>query len=389
MLWIIPGCDCFEFDLIYMCGLSGRNLMNILIVAGSNSAFNQIRPEFEMFIGLMNRGHNITIVIGRGSVYVPRLKELGIKLLHCYPVRKICLKSIKALRHELSTNHYDIVYATTSRTIPNAAFAAIGFPVKVVAYRGTTGGLYRHDPTAYLTILHPRVDGVICVSDAVRNDVLQRVWKGKDRVVTIYKGHNIDWYNNKPADLSEFGITAEDFVLICAVNVRPSKGIDIMLEAANELAHLENLHLLLIGNGMDTEPYSSLIAGNRMKNRIHATGFRHDAPELIAASDVLVQPSRSGEGLPRAVMESMGYGVPPVVTDTGGSAEVVHDGVNGFVIPTEDANAIADRVLRLYNNPQLVKSMSAACRLTIEQEVSAEATVDKYSDYFEALLADN
>ena len=233
--------------------------MNILILGGSNSAFNQIRPEFEVFIRLMNRGHNITIVIGKNSVYVPRLKKLGIKLLHCYPAKKICLKSITVLRREFRRNHYDIVYANTSKTIPNAAFAAIGFPVKVIAYRGTTGGLYRHDPTAYLTILHPRVDGVICVSEAVRQDVLKRVWKGKDRVVTIHKGHDIVWYNKKPTDLSEFGITPDDFVLICAVNVRPSKGIDIMLEAANELAHLDNLHLLLVGKGMDAEPYSSLI----------------------------------------------------------------------------------------------------------------------------------
>jgi glycosyltransferase involved in cell wall biosynthesis len=360
--------------------------MNILVMAGSNRAFNQIRPEFEMFIRLMKKGHNIAIVIGKESVYVPRLKKFGIKLLHCYPERKICLKTIKVLRQELRENHYDIIYATTSKTIPNAAFSAIGFPVKVVAYRGTTGGLYRHDPTAYLTILHPRVDGVVCVSEAVKKDVLKRVWKGKDRVVTIHKGHDIDWYNNKPADLSVFGITPDDFVLICAVNVRPSKGIDIMLEAANELAHLGNLHLLLVGEGMDLEPYSSLIANNRMKDRIHVTGFRTDAPELIAASDVLIQPSRSGEGLPRAVMESMGYGVPTVVTNTGGTAEVVRDGENGFVVPTEDSKAIVDRVIRLYDSPQLIKTMSVACRETIMNKMSTDATVDKYIHYFESLL---
>ena len=123
-----------------------------------------------------------------------------------------------------------------------------------------------------------------------------------------------------------------------------------------------------------------------MKDRIHAIGFRTDDPELIAASDVLVQSSRSGEGLPRAVMESMGYGVPPVVTDTGGTAEVVQDGKNGFVVPREDAKAIADRVLRLYDSPQLIETMSVACRETIEQEMSADITAEKYIAFFEELL---
>ena len=360
--------------------------MNILILAGSRSAFNQLRPEYETFIGMANAGHHITVVIHEDSPYVARLRERGIRTLPCYPEKKIDLAAIKALREELRTEQYDIIYATTSKTIPNAAFAAIGFPAKVVAYRGTTGGLKRHDPTAYLTILHPRVDGVICVSDAVRDDVIKRVWKNRDQVVTIHKGHNLDWYSAEPADLTEFGITDDDFVLICAVNVRPSKGIGVMLQAANQLAHLPNLHLILAGKGMDSEPYTGLIAKNLMRDRIHIAGFRTDAPELIAASDILIQPSISGEGLPRAVMEAMSYGTPVVITDTGGGKEVVEDGKSGFVVPVKDPDAIAERVEQLYRDPSLLKLFSINGRIRLEQEFSSSRTVEKYIDYFEQLL---
>jgi len=359
--------------------------LNILIAAGSRGALSQLRPEFESFIAMAERGHNVTIVIKPDSVYVPRLRELGIRMLDCYPDKKVDLKSIRALRAELRRTRYDIIYATTSKTIPNTAFAAIGFPVKLVAYRGTTGGLHRHDPTAYLTILHPRVDGVICVSEAVRQDVLRQVWKNRDQVVTIHKGHNLDWSSQSPADLGEFGIDAEDFVVICAVNARPSKGIDIMLEAANQLAHLGNLHLLLVGKGMDDEPYSTLIAGNRMRERIHVAGFRNNAPELIAASDVLVQPSRSGEGLPRAVMEAMGYGTPVIITDTGGGKEVVEDGVSGFVIPVEDPAAISRRVEQLYKDADLRRQLAESGKKNLQDRFSSVGTTDKYLAYFSAL----
>lgn len=359
--------------------------MNILIAAGSRGALSQLRPEFESFIAIAQRGHNVTIVIRPDSVYVPRLRKLGIRMLHCYPEKKIDLRAIRALRSELRANRYDIIYATTSRTIPNAAFAAIGIPVKVVAYRGTTGGLHRHDPTAYLTILHPRVDGVICVSEAVRQDVLKQVWKNRRQVVTIHKGHDIEWFSQPPADLGEFGIRPGDFVVICAVNARPSKGIDVMLDAANSLAHLGNLHLLLVGKGMDTEPYTSLIAGNQMRDRIHLAGFRQNAPQLIAASNVLVQPSRSGEGLPRAVMEAMGYGTPAIITDTGGGKEVVEDGVSGFIVPVEDATAIARRVEQLYNDPDLRRQLAENGRKCLEDRFSSARTTDKFITYLTAL----
>lgn len=359
--------------------------MNILIFTTSDGPINVIRPELEIFIGLAKRGHNVTVLTDENTEYAEIFKQNGVKVIDQQPKKKICKESIKVIRDELRREHYDIVYATNSKSIPNAAFACIGFPAKMVTYRGTTGGLYRHDPTAYLTHLHPRVNGVVCVSEAVREDVVKRVWGNKQNVVTIHKGHNLEWYNKPPADLSEFGINKNDFVLICAVNARPSKGIPVMIEAANHLADLQNIHLLLVGKNMDQ--YSDLISGNKMSERIHLLGYRFDAPELITASDILVQPSISGEGLPRALMEAMGYGTPSIITTVGGGKEVVENGVNGVIVPANDANAIAASVRELYHDPEKIKAISVACRDTIANQYSNERTVQLYIEYFERLLS--
>lgn len=340
-----------------------------------------------MFIGLTKRGHDISIVVKPDCLYVPRLKKLGIRVLHCYPTKKICLPAIKALRQELSTNAYDIFYANCSITIANAAFAAIGFPAKLVTYRGTVRGAYWHDPSNYLTIFNPRVDGIVCVAEAVRQYLLPKFTNRKTRLVTIHKGHDIAWYNKPPADLTEFGITDKDFPVACVANARPHKGVRYLLEAAKALSDIDNLHILLVGRNINVEPNLSLIGQSRMADRIHLAGFRHDAPELIAASKVLVLPSIGGEGLPRVVLESMGCGIPPIATDTAGTAEVVEDGRNGYVVPVEDPGAIADRVRHLYENPKLVASMSAECVKTIDNEMSVRIAIDRYIDFFEALLA--
>ncbi|HEY9052824.1 MAG TPA: glycosyltransferase family 4 protein [Gammaproteobacteria bacterium] len=360
--------------------------MNILVFGSTESSISSVRPEAEIYIDLSQRGHNLTIITHGNSAYAQRYREHGIEVIDYHPRHKISLKAIKLVRKLLTTRHFDILYATNSKTIPNAAFASIGLPVKLIAYRGTTSGLYRHDPSSYLTLLHPRLDGIICVSDAVRDIVASKVWGDSKSIVTIHKGHDLAWYDKPAADLSQFGITEGDFTAICVINARPHKGLSVMLEATEHLAHLDRLHLLLVGKNINTEPYTTLISNSKMKDRIHVTGYRQDAPELIAASDILVQPSISGEGLPRTVMEALGYGTPPVITTTGGGKEVIQDGINGFIVPVKDAKAIANRVTQLYNDPELVKKLSSQCRETLKTTFSLETTVDKYIKYFESMI---
>ncbi len=359
--------------------------LSLLVVTASNTAFNSLRPEAEIYIEMARRGHDVTMVTHADSEYGRRYAEQGIRVIDRHPDKKISLASIRAIRAELRSKPYDILFATSSKSIPNAAFAAIGIPVTLITYRGTTGGLYRHDPSAYLTHLHPRVNGIICVSNAVREDVLARVWKNHERIRMIHKGHDLAWYDKPPADLTEFGIEEGDFTAICAVNARPSKGIEVMIEAANELADIDNFQLLLAGKNMDQEPYTSLIQNNRMRDRIHVAGYRLDAPELIVASDVLVQPSVSGEGLPRAVMEAMAYGTPPIITTTGGGKEVVDDGVNGFVVPVRDPQAIASRLRQLHADRELLERMSQQCKQKLANELSLQRTVDHFIEFFEAV----
>jgi len=122
-----------------------------------------------------------------------------------------------------------------------------------------------------------------------------------------------------------------------------------------------------------------------MAERIHLTGFRHDAPEIIAACKILVLPSVR-DGFPRVILESMGYGVSPIVTNSGGCSEIVENGKNGFVIPVKDPKAIAESILRLYGDRELITEMSAECRNKIENEMSSRVTVDKYLVFFESLL---
>lgn len=363
--------------------MSEANKMKILICASYLHAWNSLRPEAAIFMEMVRQGHQVTIMTQGESEHVGKLKESGIKVIDAYPKSKICFQTIKKIRAELKAENYDICYAFNSKTIPNAAFACIGVDVKLVAYRGTTGGLYRHDPSAYLTQLHPRVDGIVCVSDAVRQDVVERVWKNKQNVVTIYKGHELDWYKVPPTERNSLELKEDDVVAITAAHVRPSKGISILLEATKYIT-APNFHLILAGSGF--EPHFQEMKESPISDRIHYIGHRTDIPSLMCMADFQVQPSVSGEGLPRTIIEAMANGTTSVVTTTGGGPELVDDGKTGFIVPTSDAKALGEAMNKLAQDKSRCLEMGEAAKQQLQNHFTSRVTVKKHLDFFNKLL---
>lgn len=264
----------------------------------------------------------------------------------------------------------------------------MGFDCKLIVYRGTTRGLKRRDPTSFLTVLHPRVDAVVTVSEAVSEAVRKKLYKNRDKVASIFKGHNIDWYTDEPADLSEFSIPADAFVAIAVARFRPSKGLRYLLEATYSLDDIKRFHLLVVGSGADEEPYTSLVNASPMAERIHITGRREDALRLTAAADVLVQASVDGEGLPRAIMEALAFGKPIISTTAGGAKEVLEEGRSGFIIPPADSGAIAGRLRALAEHPERIGAMAENCKDLVRTRLSHVRTAEAYEAFFESICAD-
>jgi len=93
-------------------------------------------------------------------------------------------------------------------------------------------------------------------------------------------------------------------------------------------------------------------------------------------------PTTKREGLCRAVLEANSYGVPAIVSDTGGNAELVKDGHSGIVVPPSKPQELADAILKLYNDRELCALYGknakerAVNKFNVEQGV--QATLDVY-----------
>ena len=361
--------------------------MKILVIPNRGRSFNAVRPEAECYISLAKAGHQLTIMTCDSNAYIDEYKKANINIILLKSLKKFSLAVIKQIHQYIKTHAIDIVYATESKGIPNAAFACIGTNAKMIAYRGTTGGLYKSDLSNYLCMFHPRINGVICVSKAVEKHVKPKVKKSiRQNIITIYKGHDLTWYQDDAVELNSLSAPSESFNIVCIGSPRPQKGMQYMLDAMKELSNINNVSLILIGDNFDCEPFISHIKATGMDDKIFQTGFRSDVPQIAKACDVLVLPSER-EGLPRVVLESLAVGTPVITSANEGAMEIIKDQVNGFVVPIGDGKAIAERIRFLYNNTEVLNRLSDNSIKTIENEMSHQKTIKAMESFFHGMLA--
>lgn len=362
-------------------------LIKVLFVGNYDIAVHNIRPEAEAIIGLKQQGLDVEVMTQGHCWYAKRMESFGIRIHDYTPPRKFSLEAIRRIRAVLKEGRHDVIHLFNNKAIVAGVFASIGLPTKVVTYRGQTGNIFWYDPTCYLTHLSPRVEKIVCVANAVRDD-LRRQMLNKNKPVTIYKGHDLAWYEETdPADLGEFGIPENAFVLGCVANNRPRKGVPVLLESTKFLPEDLPVHILLVGGGMDSPEIAALIDKSPMADRIHALGHRDDIPALISACSASVLPATKREGLPKTVIESMVYGIAPIVSATGGSPELVEHGVCGLVVPPSDPEALANAIVTMASDAERRDEWGRRSRERIRTHFNVRDSIMQHKALYEELVS--
>jgi glycosyltransferase involved in cell wall biosynthesis len=314
------------------------------------------------------------------------LAERGIRVERLRIRHRLDFPSAFALRRRLLEFRPEVIYAPGNSALSVALFASAGMRVARVAYRGTIGHLSRWDPAAWLTYLHPRVDRIWCVSNAVR-DYLRSLGLAPEKLAVIYKGHDLAWYAAPPTvSRADLGIPDGAFLAGFVGSVRQVKGVDVLLKAVAGLPHALRAYVLLAGEMRDPE-VARLVQTAPLRERVRATGFRADAASLMRLCDAFVMPSRAREGLPRAVLEAMAQGVPVVVSRVGGMPELVVDRDSGLVVPPSDPSALATALRTLAEHPDLRRRYGVRGKQRVATHFSIGRTIQQAAALFEAAAA--
>jgi glycosyltransferase involved in cell wall biosynthesis len=145
------------------------------------------------------------------------------------------------------------------------------------------------------------------------------------------------------------------------------KGIHVLIEAMPRiLQHHPDAHCVIVGGTHDPEPaypayLNSRIADLRLTRQITMAGLQKNVPEWMQAMDVFVHASdREPFGI--VIIEAMALGKPVVANNTAGPTEIITDGVDGLLTPFENADALADAVVRYLDHPAFAAQVGQAAR---------------------------
>jgi glycosyltransferase involved in cell wall biosynthesis len=285
----------------------------------------------------------------------------------------------------IARGDHDLLHAFNNHTVGCAVNAAIGHRVRVVCFRGYMGHAGRLNPSAWVTYFHPCLSRIICASTAVERYFLG-VGMAKEKLITIYKGHDVDWYRYERADLTEFGIPKGAFVVGFCGRARPRQGVNVLIDAASRIPAGRDIHFLIVGPLDEDSRVADDVRRLGVEGRVHLAGFRDDAPRLTGSCDVFALPSLDREGFPRAVVEAMAQGVPAIVSDVGGMPELVDHGGSGLVVPQADARALADAILALESDATRRVEMGRRARERIVSVFPIERTVRETAGLYEQLV---
>lgn len=235
-------------------------------------------------------------------------------------------------------------------------------------------------PTASAESLYSEIDAIIFVSDLARRVFLE----GKPKVDTA-KLRTV--HNSIPDSGRRDAPHGKIPTIIYAGCIAGEKGIDVLLEAAALLPpHPFRLKICGTGRTKDVMPLIERAKRLGLEDRVLWAGHINDIAFEMAASDVLVLPSKVREGCPPVILEAMAQGLPVVAADNGGQAEIVEDGVTGYLVEPGNPTALAQAITRLLNDPSLCRAMGEAGRKRYEDEFSYRNFYNRIREVYDGLF---
>ncbi len=159
-----------------------------------------------------------------------------------------------------------------------------------------------------------------------------------------------------------------------------AKGYEYALSAIRQLAEM-NVPVIctIIGDGPEKARVEFTIQDLGLSDKVQLLGKRspEQVREILQNSDVFLLSSLS-EGISNAVLEAMACGLPIVTTDCGGMREAVTDGVEGYIVPVRDPQAIAQALFDLWEQPDLRKQMRWAGRGRVLRDFQSAGQVQQW-----------
>lgn len=258
--------------------------------------------------------------------------------------------------HDFYTNVFGMLAATLART-----------PMKIASKR-ETGGMRSRQQIRVENFAFKLADAVVANSEAVGEHLLTRSVPGQ-KISVIYNGLDLKRLEPKTTDRAavcrEFGLPESGdikFITLVANLRHEVKNHPMFLRAARRvLQNFPETHFVLAGEGSLRDGLEDRANELGIKDNVHFIGRCDSIAELLSISFTCVLTSFA-EGFSNSILEYMAASKPVVATNVGGAGEAVVEGETGYLVASDDDEAMAARIIALLGDEEKAYRMGEAGR---------------------------
>ncbi len=234
----------------------------------------------------------------------------------------------------------------------------------------------------------PLFDQLIVISAGI-GGVLSRAGLSEPRLLCIPSGVDTEHYRpggDRSWFQHEFGVAQGAPVIAVVAQLIERKGHKVLFAAlAPVLQRHPDVRVLIFGQGPLAKELGRHVRALGLEHAVRFQGYRQDMPRVMPCLDLIVHPAWM-EGLGVALLEAAACGVPIIATRVGGIAEIVQDGVNGFLIEPGDSGQLTQAIDRLLDQPETASAFGQAGRKLALEHFSVARMVERNYRVYESLL---
>lgn len=350
-------------------------MMNICFINTNKAWGGGEKWHYEMAVELKQLGHNITVITNTESELAKKLLTTNIKV-DSFSIGKlsfICPLTYKKIKSYFVDNNFDAIIMNLPSDVKAFARAAKKSGIKKVIYRR---GMNHPIKSSFLNkfIYKNFISDFIANSEDVKQSIYQKIPELEDKVSVIFNGIKPDQIQKASKKVSH------DKILIGNLGrLVEQKGQIDLIQLGKKLRDSEiPFHIYIAGDGPLKDSLQNEIDQHDLQDSITMLGMV-TAKELFEKIDIFLFTSHF-EGLSNALLEALQYRKPVICYDTASNSEIIFDYDNGFLVPPQDIEMMANKVVELNSDLELYKKMQSNGEVTLKLKFDQDKMIKKLEE---------
>jgi L-malate glycosyltransferase len=368
-----------------------RRLSILQILEKGHFNTGSVVQMFQLATKLAERGHRVAVVSRGDGQIRERCAAAGMELIALPLKNEFDLSSARRLARIYQEREVDIVHVHKGIAHSVALWATFFSSRRpsLVVNRGVSFPLDAFNRIKY----HVRLGAVVTVCEDIKKVIVRSGRLRPDQVRVIYAGVDLAVFDPVRLDAGkvrrEWNLSDQDWLLV-QVGAREWKGWKHLIEATAIVARqFPAIRTAIVACKSDEQKAEIASAAERfgVGGRILPIGFRYDMPDVLMASEAVIDLSYEGLGVTGTIREGMALSKPVIATSAGGNPELVVDGESGLLVAPKDPQAAARAILRIASEPGLAERLGAAARQRVEKGFSTGVRLDRIEALYRELVS--